>query len=82
MNDLTIPDFLKATPENTAEARELWKQLYKGKAVAKKRKAKRQRFDLPKTIEPAGLALLKKIEREKEEKKQARFAALRALRKK
>ena len=73
-HELDIPDFLKATPENTAAARKAWK----AKKLGKKKAIKRRPFHLPKTMEPAGLALLKQIEADKAAKREARFAMLKS----
>jgi hypothetical protein len=77
MIDLDIPDFLRATPENTAAARAAWKET---KPKKRSKQKNRHRFDLPKTIDPTGLALLKQIEQEKKAKQKARFESLRARR--
>lgn len=66
-----IPDFLRATGPSTMKV----------ELKVRKRKVKRQRFDLPANIEPAGLALLRQIEQQKKERQKARLAALKELRK-
>jgi len=65
-----IPDFLRVTAETPRAA---WTPPKKKRSA----RAKRHPFHLPVNIEPAGLALLKEIEREKKQKMVARFAALR-----
>jgi hypothetical protein len=70
---LDIPDFLRA--EVTALLPK--PQTRDGVKIRRPRHAKKHRFDLPLNVEPAGWALLKKIEAEKAEKKAARFKMLR-----
>ena len=71
---LDIPDFLRRQP---GDPKVKWKPAKK----VKERKAKRHPFNLPRTMESASWALLKQIEAEKKAKRDARFAALRELRK-
>ena len=73
MDGLDIPDFLRATPENTAASRAAWKKPPKQRRPAK---VKTKAFHLPKTMEPEAWALLRRIEKEKAEKQKARLAAL------
>jgi hypothetical protein len=64
-----IPDFLKVA-NRVAPANPV-------KLAQTRRKAERKRpFHLPKTIEPAGLQLLKQIEDEKKRKREERFRNL------
>lgn len=72
---LDIPDFLRRQGN---EPKTEWKKPNK---KPRARKPKRHPFHLPRNIEPAGLVLLKQIEREKEEKKKVRLAMLRELKK-
>lgn len=73
-----IPDFLRA--ENSAKAKltpeqEEWLKDWLGRVRPSRRC--RQRFDLPKNIEPAGRALLKQIEKDKKERQRERIKELR-----
>jgi hypothetical protein len=71
---LDIPDFLRRKPGD----RDITPpKPQRARTVRKKQKA--HPFHLPRNIEPAGLVLLKQMEREKEEKKKARLAMLREL---
>lgn len=68
-----IPDFLRVTADTP-------RAPWKAKAKRKTRTSGRRPFHLPKTIEPAGLELLKQIECERQEKTKARLAMLKTRR--
>jgi len=72
--DLGIPDFLRISPE---ERKAAWKR--NPPKSLRDHKGQKRPFHLPKTIEPAGLKLLKEAEREAERKKAERLEALKAL---
>jgi len=73
-----IPDFLRVenrkplSPEVEVRCKERM-----AAARPASRRCRRQRFDLPKSMEPVGWALLKQIERQNIEKQKARLAARR-----
>jgi hypothetical protein len=73
-----IPDFLRV--ENRAQLRALPLPQWFVDALKRPRVGRRARHDLPRSVEPAGLKLLKEIERERDEKQKARFAVLKERR--
>ena len=70
-----IPDFLRV--ENRKNLAPEAAAGVSARQPAPARRCRRQRHDLPKTMEPASWALLKQIERDKREKLAAKFKALR-----
>ncbi len=74
-----IPEFLKVANRKplSAEDAERVKAAMAATKPPCRRRSRRQRFDLPRSIEPVGAALLKQIEQTKAEKQKAKFRALR-----
>ena len=78
MDPFEIPDFLRIPAEERAAS-------WKGRKLTSSRKDKTKKtgnLDLPKTIDAAGLALARQIEKEKAAKTKARLAALKSRRSK